>query len=59
MAKIFFTAVVNNQKHRVRLDDLSQIIKRIKKNKPPVPSFSMEPLVSELLTQNFSEEKND
>ena len=39
MVKKFFTAIVSEQKQRVFLDDLRQIIKRSKKIRPPIPSF--------------------
>jgi hypothetical protein len=39
MAKKYFTAVIQSQKHKVFLEDVAVITKRIKKTRPLIPSF--------------------
>jgi hypothetical protein len=40
MAKKFITAVLSQKKYRVFLDDVKTILKRCRKNRPPIPSFT-------------------
>jgi hypothetical protein len=59
MVKKFFTAIVSEQKHRVFLDDLKQIIKRSKNIRPQIPAFLKETNASQKAISCFPNEKDD
>lgn len=43
MAKKFFTASLSSNKYRIFMEDLSSMIKRTKKVRPPIPQFASRP----------------
>jgi hypothetical protein len=59
MVKRFFTVIASDSKHRVFLDDLKLMVKRIKKIRPQLPVFEEKHLPLNHISLCLSQEKSD